>query len=144
MNSGTFLLLSVSLGKLWSRPFCALALVDPAYPRYMGTSVVPQGRCLWKHKHFTCKVLQIMCSLEQNKLSCLKSRLSEFYCSTSEAIPTITQHESAVGVVSWCTHSQQADRGVGVKPFLAVSVILLKDMRSRCEKSVFTFPETCV
>lgn len=84
---------SVSLGALWSRPFCVLAPVVPAY-RFTGSSEVPQGRCLWKHKQsFTCRVLQIMCALVQNRLCYLKIAFSEFYRSTSEAAPTITRQE---------------------------------------------------
>lgn len=93
-NNGTFLLFAVSLGALWSRPFWVLAPLVPACLRFTGSSAVPQGRCLWKHKQsFICRVLQIMCALVQNRLCCLKSALSEFCCSTSEAVPTITGQE---------------------------------------------------
>ena len=54
---------------------------------------------------FTCRALQIKCALVQNKLYCLKSAFSEFYCSTSEAVPAITGHERQGHVVSCCTHS---------------------------------------
>ena len=56
---------------------------------------------------FICKVLQIMCALVQNKLYCLKSAFSEFYCSTSEAVPTITGYERQGHVVSCCTHGSK-------------------------------------
>ena len=72
-DNGTFLLFCVSRGALEQTLLC-LSSVVPAYLRFAGSSAVPQGRCLWKHKQsFTCRVLQIMCALEQNRLCCLKS-----------------------------------------------------------------------
>ena len=50
-NNGTFLLLSVTLGTLWSRPFC-VSSDGSCLPEIYRLIAVPQGRCLWKHKHF--------------------------------------------------------------------------------------------
>lgn len=54
-----------------------------------------------------------MCSLEQNKIRCLKSKFREFYCSPLEEIPTVAQSADAP--------QKPADQGLGVKLFLATS-----------------------
>ena len=128
-NNGTFLLLSVSLGALWSRPFCVLAPMGPAYPRFTGLSAVPQGRCLWKHKHFHMQSASdnVCFSTEQTLL--FEERIQWVLLQYFRGSPYHNRVRETRACSQLLHTRQQADCGLGVQP--SGAGLFLKDIKPR-------------